>query len=221
MPGMLQEGANQQMPPQPGQMPPEQAQPSSGPTTQTPSALPPQSGAPGGAPGPERPEQAAPQEPTPPGDFKKLRDKAIQLVYGDRFDQLIKMFQSNGPEKFARSMAVAVNTPITALEKEGPIDYEMATKIGLAIYMRLLEDMIGSGVVANVTANQVSESLPAVLLMYADTHPEVSPEDIRNVVVEAQKGVESRSYSVERPDGSQMAANPATAKPATAKPGAM
>ncbi|MEE8364207.1 MAG: hypothetical protein V3R76_00335 [Gammaproteobacteria bacterium] len=213
MPGMLEQGMEQQMPPQPGAGQQPSPQPGSGPITQTPSPLPPQSGVPGGAPGPERPEQTAPQAPTPPGDFKKLRDKAIQLVYGDRFDQLIKMFQSNGPEKFARSMAVAVNTPITELEKEGPIDYEMATKIGLAIYMRLLEDMIGGGVVANVTANQVSESLPAVLLMYADTHPEVSPEDIRNVVIEAQKGVEASSNSVEQLGGGQMAADPAPAKP--------
>ncbi len=173
MPGMLEQGMAQQPTPQP----------SSGPVQTPPSPMP--QGTPGGAPGPGHPAQeAAPQQ-----DFETLRDQAIQLVYGERFDQLVKMFQTNGPEKFARSMAIAVNTPITELEKQGPIDHETATKIGMAIYMRLLEDMIGGKVVEGVTAEQVSESLPAILIMYSDSHPEVTKEDIQQVVMSAQKGV--------------------------------
>ena len=180
MPGMLEQGTAPQQP---------VPQPSSGPTAQTPPSPMPQ-GTPGGAPGPEHPAQAAPpQEPASQEEFEKLRDQAIQLVYGERFDQLVEMFQTNGPEKFARSMAVAVNTPISELEKQGPLDPVTATKVGLAIYMRLLEDMIGGGVVEGVTADQVSESLPATLVMYADSHPDVSKEDIQKVVISAQQGV--------------------------------
>ncbi len=188
MPGMLEQGmAPQQPAPQPSSGPP---------VAQTPPSPPPQ-GDVGGAPGPghmppEAPQaspQAAPQEQAPQEEFEKMRDQAIKLVYGDRFDQLIEMFRTNGPEKFARSMAVAVNTPINVLEKEGPIDPVTATKIGMAIYMRLLEDMIGGGVVEGVTAKQVEETLPAILMMYADSHPGVSKEDIQKVVMNSQKGV--------------------------------
>lgn len=185
MPGMLQEGMAPQQPPQP----------SSGPVQTPPSPTP--QGDPGGAPGSEHPTQAAPQEPASQEEFEKLRDQAIQLVYGERFDQLIEMFQTNGPENFARSMAVAVNTPITELEKQGPLDPVTATKVGMAIYMRLLEDMIGGGVVEGVTAEQVSESLPAILVMYADSHPEVSKEDIQKVVISAQQGVKMSEGSEE------------------------
>lgn len=99
------------------------------------------------------------------------------------------MFETNGPEKFARSMAIAVNTPITELEKNGPIDYQTATKVGMAIYMRLLEDMLGGGVVEGVTAEQVSETLPAILIMYSESHPEVTKEQITSVVMNAHQGV--------------------------------
>lgn len=179
MPGMLEQGMAQQQPPPP----------SSGPPAQTPPPPTPQ-GEPGGAPGSGLSAQGAPpQRPATQEEFESLRDQAIQLVYGDRFDQLVAMFQKNGPEKFARSMAIAVNTPITELEKQGPIDHVTATKVGMAIYMRLLEDMIAGGVVEGVTAEQVSESLPAILVMYADSHPEVTKEDIQGVVIAAQKGV--------------------------------
>ena len=116
MPGMLEQGMAPQQPPQ-EPLP----QPSSGPPAQTPPPPLPQ-GDSGGAPGPGHPAQAAPEREPNPEDFETLRDQAIKLVYGERFDQLIQMFQTNGPEKFARSMAIAVNTPITELEKQGPID---------------------------------------------------------------------------------------------------
>lgn len=168
MPGMLQEGQI----------------PSSGPSSQTP---PSQGGNPlGEAAGPER------SAPTNPQDFESLRDQAIQLVYGERFDQLIEMFQTNGAENFPRSMAIAVNTAITELEKQGKMDYQMATRVGLEIYMRLLADMVGEGVVEGLTPEKISEALPATLIMYADSHPEVTKEDIQGVVLAAQQGIEEQ-----------------------------
>lgn len=168
MAGMLQEG---------------QA-PSSGPVAQTPPS-------PGGNPlgeasGPER------SAPTNPQDFESLRDQAIQLVYGERFDQLIEMFQTNGAENFPRSMAIAVNTAISEIEKQGKMDYQMATRVGLEIYMRLLADIVGEGVVEGLTAEKIAEALPATLLMYADSHPEVTKEDIQGVVLAAQQGIEDQ-----------------------------
>jgi len=183
-----------------GTAPQQRPQPSSGPIAQTPPPPLPQGNS-GGAPGPGHPAQGAPpqaappqaaprQEPASQESFEKMRDQAIQLVYGERFDQLIKMFQNNGPDKFARSMAVAVNTPITELEKQEPMAYETAIKIGLAIYIRLLEDMLSGGVVKGVTAEQISETLPAILIMYADSHPEVTKEDLQKVVMITQQGMQ-------------------------------
>ena len=136
----------------------------------------------GGAPGSEQPMQG--------GDVKQLSDKAIQLVYGDRFDELIKMFQTNGAEKFPRSMAVTINTALSDLEKAGPIPIEAVAQIGMDLMMKLLEDMIKGGVVPDVTADQMNQSLPATLQMYADSHPDVTQEDIQMVLQEAQKGVQ-------------------------------
>jgi len=169
MPGMLQEGT--------GQPPPQQSSPS--PIAQTPPPPTPQ-GASGGAPGPGHSEK----------DFIKLRDQAIKLVYGERFDQLIKMFETNGTEKFARSMAIAVNTPINEIEKDGKLEPEMAAKVGMAIYIRLLEDIVGEGVVPGLTPEQISDSFPAAMLMYSDSHPEVPKEEIQSVVREVQQGMQ-------------------------------
>lgn len=203
MPGMLQEAMGGEVPQQPGGPPPQAGgqppapqpggpppgqqpggqppapQPGSGPTAQTPPSPPPK-GDPGGAPGLEHPEQ----------NFIKLRDQAIKLVYGDRFEQLKKMFENNGPEKFARSMAIAVNAPINEIEKAGRLKPEMAAKIGLAIYIRLLEDIVGKGLVPGVTPEQISDSFPASMLMYAEAHPGVSNETIQALVREVEVGMQ-------------------------------
>lgn len=210
MPGLLEQGLAKepqipqgQPPPQPGmgpggpppgqpppQGPPMQPTPSSGPAT-PPAAPPAPSGAnlSGSPAGPEQP--AAPTQPAPP--FEELRDEAIRLVYDERFDQLIKMFENNGPKKFARSMAIAVTAPIGELEKKyKDIPLEDVTKIGLALYTRLLEDMIVGKVVEGVTDKEMQETIPAILVMYSEQHPEIPKEEIKEVFTMVQQQVESR-----------------------------
>ena len=138
--------------------------------------------------------------PEQPQDAQGLKDQATQLVYGERFDKLIEMFQTNGPENFARSMAVAVNTAITELEKtNGPIGPEMAAEIGGDLFVKLLEDMLVkpkdgmAAVVEGVTAEQLQDVLPAILVMYADAHPEVSKQDVQAVMQEVGNHVQSGS----------------------------
>jgi hypothetical protein len=171
MPGMLTEG-----------MPP--GQPSSGPVPQPPPLADPGAGS--------SPGESAPGSGQPPGgqDFETLRDEAIQLVYGDRFDQLIKMFQNNGAEKFPRSMGIAINTAISELEKtHGDIGPEMAARVGMDLMVKLLEDTVAGGVVPGVTQEQISEVLPAALMMYGDSHPNVAKEDLQAVMQEVQGGL--------------------------------
>jgi hypothetical protein len=186
MPGMLSEGIEEQQPPAqapaPAAAPPAQAPPSSGPDPE----IPPAGETPAiGSPGPEH--SAGPLPP-----FEQLRDEAIKLVYGDRFDQLIGMFQKNGPDKFARSVAITVNTAISELEKKhGVIPPEEATKVGMSIYMRILEDMLGGEdpPVPDVPMEQIQETLPAILIMYQQYHPDVTKEDLQAVIIDATKKI--------------------------------
>ncbi|MDH3638900.1 MAG: hypothetical protein OES09_10635 [Gammaproteobacteria bacterium] len=160
----------------------------------TPPAAAPGAGNPprGEVPGSGQPQPGAQQ------DVGALRDQAIQLVYGERFDQLIKMFQSNGPEKFARSMGIAVNTAISELEKtNGPLGPEVAAEIGGDIFAKLLEDMLVkpkdgmAAVVEGVTGAELQQVMPAILVMYADSHPDVSKQDVQAVMQEIDKGVKA------------------------------
>lgn len=166
MPGMLSENTT-----------------SSGPTAPTPPVTSPGAGAP--------PRDAAPGPEQPAPDVGALRDEAVKLVYGERFDKLIEMFQTNGPDKFARSMAIAVNTAISELEKRhGPLGPEMAAEVGSALFAMLLEDTLVrpkedmKAVVEGVSAEQLQQVMPAILVMYADAHPDVSKEDVQAVMRE-------------------------------------
>lgn len=185
MPGMLSEA--QGVPPQGAPTP------SSGPGPQTPPTESPGAGNPplDGASGPGQPAadpQAQPPEQMNPGGFEELRDKAVQRMYGDNFDQLINMFETNGAAKFPRSMAVAVNGAIDYLEQDGgKLPPEVAAEVGMDLMMKLLEDIIGEKVVPDVTLEQVQQAFPAILVMYADSHPEVSKQDIQALAQEVQR----------------------------------
>lgn len=192
MPGMLGQGS--QGSPEP------QMQPSSGPDAQTPPAeIPPDQS---GAAGSEHSQSQA--------SFEELRDQAVKLIYGERFDSMIKMFQTNGPDKFARSMAVAINTALAELEKQGDIGVENAAMVGMDIMMKLLEDMIIGGVVPDVKLDQVQQVLPATLQIYADSHPEVTQEDIQAIVTEVQQGLGSEGGAQQSDAATPESGNPAS-----------
>ena len=174
--------------------------PSSGPDPQTPPPTSPGAGLPpsGGATGPGQPQ-----------DVQALKDQAIQLVYGERFDQLIQMFQTNGPENFPRSMAVAVNTAITELEKKnGPIDPVAAAEVGMDLMMKLLEDIITGGVLPDTPLEKVQEAFPAILVMYADSHPNVSKEDIQQLVKDVQSGMQQAKGGAQQTGSEPAATDP-------------
>ena len=154
----------------PGSGPSSTATPQSG---QSPTSLEPQGG-------PEQPEVR----------FKEMSDKAVKLVYDERFPQLIKMFEKNGAERFTRSMAVAVNTVIATLEEEqgAPMDLEMATVVGVDIFGKLMEDMIG--VVEGVTLEDAQPAMIETMNMFADSHEGVTRQDVAAVMNEVHQGVQ-------------------------------
>jgi len=156
-------------------------QPSSGPMAQTPPSTAPGAGeSPSGSvPGPGQP--AAPE-------YEQVRDKAVKMLYDERFDKLIEMFEKNGPDRFPRSMAIAINTVLSEVEKEFGPNHEMAAQIGMDLMLMLLEDIIGEGILPPETVEQMEEVLPAILVMYADMHEDVSKEDVQAVYQAVQQG---------------------------------
>lgn len=173
MPGMLSEAQNQPAP-------------SPGPGPQTPPTESPGAGTPplDGASGPGQPP------PQNAGSAKELSDKAVQRLYGENFDQMIRMFETNGAENFPRSVATVINSAIDYLEQEGgQLAPEMAAEVGMDLMMKVLEDIISEKVVPDVTLEQVQQVLPATLVMYADARPNVSKQDIQQVMQEIQGAV--------------------------------
>lgn len=169
-----------------------QDQPSSGPP-QTPPVGSPGAGTPlpNSAAGPEQPAAGT----------EELRDRAIQKLYGENLEQMFDMFEANGPDKFARSMSVAVNGALEFLENEpGGITHEQAAEVGMDLMMKLLEDVIGEGVMPDVTLEQVQQTIPAIMVMYADRHPDVTKEDVQAVVSEAQRGVAEQEGASPEPE---------------------
>lgn len=186
MPGMLSEAQN--------------TQPSSGPGPQTPPAGNPGAGTPlpGSAGGPGQPapqgKPEAPDSRTPgPNDPQKveaLKAQAVQRLYGENFDGMIEMFQTNGPENFAKSMAIAVNSTLEFLENQhGMVNHKMAAEVGMDVMMKLLEDVIAGGILPDVKLEQVQQAIPAILVMYADSHPDVGKEDIQQLMAYVESEV--------------------------------
>ena len=115
---------------------------------------------------------------------------AVKRLYGDNFDQMIKMFETNGAENFPRSVATVINSAIDYLEQQqGGLALEQAAEVGMDLMMKVLEDVISEKVVPDVTLEQVQQVLPATLVMYADARPDVSKEDVQAVMQEIQAGV--------------------------------
>ena len=198
MPGMLKQAQN--------------PNPSSGPGPQTPPVGNPGAGTPlpSSASGPGQPPPqggqavdpaAGPaQAPTKANDeaiFTKLRDEAVQRMYGENFDELIQMFQTNGAANFPRSMAIAVNSALEFLTNQynperGPADHALAARIGMDLMFKLLEDIIGGGVLPDVTLEQVQQSFPAILMMYSDAHDDVTKQDVQDLVREVHMGLQQQ-----------------------------
>ena len=172
---------------------------------------------------PSAPLPGAEQQEPPEARFESLRDQGVMLIYDERFEALLKMFKTNGAARFSNSMATAVNTVLTELEKKGPVEPEMAAMVGMDIYMKLLEDIITGGVVPDVTLEQVQQALPATLKMYAASHPEVTEEDMNAIMQAASQGMQQQGANMQEP-GPEMQPAPqnmqTTAPPPTLPGGA-
>lgn len=135
------------------------------------------------APGSEQPMEAEQAGQMP--NAEDLTREATVTLYGDNFDNMMEMFESNGPEGFAQSTGRAVNSAIDGLEQEyGPLPVETAAEVGMNLILKLVEDMVVKGLMPDVSMEQVQDSIPAALMMYADTRPDITREDIQAVIAE-------------------------------------
>lgn len=142
-----------------------------------------------------------PTESGPMPDQDQMLAEAVQRIWGENFDQMIDMFENNGAEDFARSMGVAVNSGIDFLETQyGPIGHENAAKIGAELMFRLMEDFVVKGLMPDVPMEQLQDSIPAILTMYADARPDVTKEDIQQLLMYVQENAGAGGSAEQQPD---------------------
>ena len=147
------------------------------------------------------------------GNEDELIREGVKLLYSDRYDKMMKMFHANGAERYPISMATAVNTVITDLEKKrGPMSPETAAVVGMQLFKMLSEDIVGSEEIPGLNEQILQQSLNETLTMYAQTHPDtVTVEDMQNLVQEIQ----SQSQAI---TGAQPGEQPPLAEAAAPQP---
>lgn len=119
------------------------------------------------------------------GDVQGLIKKAIQLLYGDNFEAMVKMFQQHGKGGFPQAMAMAVNGVLDRLEKDqgNKLDAETAAQVGVAVFEALLQDLAEGGVLPDIDKNSVLQAIEAILQMWAKSHPDqANPEDMKATI---------------------------------------
>jgi len=122
---------------------------------------------------------------------QELIKKGVKLLYDERFDSLMNMFEANGLDKFDKSVATAINTVIKELETEnqGAIDPLVITKVGMELFSMLIEDVLTSESIEGMSQDHVSKALGATMDMYAKSHPHIATPEIMAEVTEGMKAL--------------------------------
>jgi len=107
-------------------------------------------------------------------EVKPLMKYAIEMLYGENFENLIQMFQQGGNQTFAVSMSTAINGVLDRLEKEfGELPQQAAAEIGVKLFEILLEDMAAGGVINGDELGQqeIIQTIQLTLTNWAEKHP--------------------------------------------------
>lgn len=123
-------------------------------------------------------------------DEQALIQRGVKLLYDERFDKLMAMFEANGIERFGDSVATAINTVITELEGGESFPPETAARVGMELFAMLIEDVVSGGGMEGIGEEQISQALGKTLNMYAKTHKDtVTPQDMQNLAaaIEAEQ----------------------------------
>jgi len=116
-----------------------------------------------------------------------LLKQGVALLYDDRFDALIKMFKTSGAAGFPNAMATAINTVLEKLEQAGPVPADMAAVVGMKLFFMLLEDLVKGNVLPSVDADGIQQAIGETIKLYAQSHPDVTDEDMQSFTAELQK----------------------------------
>ena len=119
-------------------------------------------------------------QPAPAGpqvDYEAARKAAVEHIYGDKFESMLKVFEANGPEGFPHAMATVING---ALQAAGNMGHEDAARLGMELFQMMLLDVVKGGVAQGVTMDQINAALPATIKMYAESHNDITDQDMAN-----------------------------------------
>lgn len=137
-------------------------------------------------PGPAAPAAAPePQGQLDRGQLKTLVKRAMQILYKDRFDALVKLLRS-GAQNPGQALAVAALGAIEQIQKEQPIGSRMSLALGIAIVTGLLTDLADEGLVAadqQTTQRAISTFIQMWLQRYGQT---LSREDKAQIMAQAK-----------------------------------
>lgn len=121
-----------------------------------------------------------------PGAIDETYKRGIDILFNERFDKLVNMFKANGVEGFPQAMATAINSTLRQIEGEAGMDPVIAAAVGSKLFVALLETMVdksmgGEEVLPKLEVPVIQEAFKRTLDMYAQSHPEVSEQDVAAV----------------------------------------
>jgi hypothetical protein len=116
-----------------------------------------------------------------------LIDQAKSLLYGDNFENMMKLFQTGGPQGFASSMATVVVGTLDRLEADnGEQDNETLLAVAVGIIAMVATDL-ANGRVMEVDSDQVQLAIQASIGMWMKGHQD--RVDIEGMQEEIAQGV--------------------------------
>lgn len=101
--------------------------------------------------------------------------RAVELVYGEGFEELVQMFEASGPQGFAQAMSTAINGVLERLAKEfGELPTELIAEVGLKLFESLLEDLVAGGVIDPTALNgdSIMQTITQTLSSWGRKNPD-------------------------------------------------
>lgn len=163
-----------------------QPQPTGGAQNLSPYNAPP--GAPAANDGEIRSIEASPEQ---QARYEELVRQAIQILYGQSFEQAAQLFQQAGPDNFPHAMALVIVTVLDKLEEQaGEIEDDMLMAIGEEVLLTLSEDLASAGIAApddEMLQEAVAISIASWLQKHGDRVDPQAMEEMRHMA--QQQGV--------------------------------
>jgi hypothetical protein len=126
---------------------------------------------PGG--GPDRTPSPILDDVSPP--IRPMIKLAVQIVYGEGFERIVKLFKDGGGAQFPTNMAGLINSLIERIEKEidGEIPNEAVAEFAVKMFELLIEDLVNGGVVNGneIDNNTIISTIQKTLQMWVQRHP--------------------------------------------------